>query len=256
MKNRQTVLILSAVVILVLIASGCTSTRTITDVEQTNGIMPRADISMLQPVNYPQKKLQIIENSSRADQARVLETAPEKIDNRPKRSAAIATSQPPQTNPKPAERIATTLDSTKAPEKPREAPYSWEDSEKTEGPIYLVVSLSDQKLHVYRNGVRIAQSKISTGRDGYETPTGVFPILQKKKSHVSNLYPGAKMPYMQRLTWDGIALHGGHLPGRPASHGCIRLPYKFAKQLYAITNFDTTVIVKESHTDGDQYGYL
>ena len=86
-------------------------------------------------------------------------------------------------------------------------------------------------------------STVSTGKKGHETPTGVFTILQKNKDHRSNLYDDAPMPYMQRLTWDGIALHSGNLPGYPASHGCVRMPDGFAKRLFAETELGMTVIV-------------
>jgi lipoprotein-anchoring transpeptidase ErfK/SrfK len=111
------------------------------------------------------------------------------------------------------------------------------------GPVVIVVSLPQQKAYVYRNGVRIAVSTVSTGKKGHETPTGVFTILQKKKDHRSNLYNDAPMPWMQRLTWDGIALHAGKLPGYPASHGCVRLPDEFAKRLFDVTDFGITVII-------------
>ena len=86
-------------------------------------------------------------------------------------------------------------------------------------------------------------SAVSTGKPGKETPTGEFPILQKKKHHRSTLYDDAPMPYMQRITWDGVALHAGRVPGYPASHGCIRLPGGFAEKLYEITNFSSTVVL-------------
>ena len=111
------------------------------------------------------------------------------------------------------------------------------------GPLVIVVSIPDQQAYVYRNGVRIAVSTVSTGKKGYETPTGVFTILQKHKDHKSSLYDDAPMPYMQRLTWDGVALHAGKLPGYPASHGCVRLPMEFAKKLFEMTTYGITVIV-------------
>lgn len=104
-----------------------------------------------------------------------------------------------------------------------------------ESPVRIVVSLAAQRAYVYRGERLIAISTVSTGSPGYSTPTGTFSILQKKPFHRSNLYSDAPMPYMQRLTWTGIALHAGHLPGYPASHGCIRLPTKFAQRLYEIT---------------------
>ncbi len=111
------------------------------------------------------------------------------------------------------------------------------------GPLVIVVSIPEQKAFVYRNGVRIAVSTVSTGKKGHETPTGVFTILQKHKDHRSSLYDDAPMPFMQRLTWDGVALHAGKLPGYPASHGCVRLPEDFARKLFDVTDFGITVIV-------------
>lgn len=121
--------------------------------------------------------------------------------------------------------------------------YLWMPEMAPTGPVVLVISLPEQLLHVYRNGVRIGVSTVSTGKAGHETPTGVFSILQKRKEHYSNLYNNAPMPFMQRLTWDGIALHAGNLPGYPASHGCVRLPYDFSQKLYGITTNGMTVVV-------------
>ncbi len=109
-----------------------------------------------------------------------------------------------------------------------------------------MVSLDEQRAYVYRNGIAIGVSTISSGKPGKDTPTGVFTILQKNKDHKSNLYNNAPMPYMQRLTWDGIALHGGALPGYPASHGCVRLPHPFAAKLFAITRNGDTVVVSDA----------
>jgi hypothetical protein len=107
------------------------------------------------------------------------------------------------------------------------------------------VSLPEQLAYVYRNGVIIGASTVSTGKKGHETPTGVFTILQKNQDHYSNLYHNAPMPYMQRLTWSGVALHAGRLPGYPASHGCVRMPYEFAQKLYAETTTGLTVVVSD-----------
>jgi lipoprotein-anchoring transpeptidase ErfK/SrfK len=109
----------------------------------------------------------------------------------------------------------------------------------------VVVSLPQQLAHVYRNNVRIGVSTVSTGKPGHETPTGVFPILQKRKEHYSNLYDNAPMPFMQRLTWDGVALHAGRIPGYPASHGCVRLPKAFAQKLFGATGHGTIVVVAD-----------
>jgi lipoprotein-anchoring transpeptidase ErfK/SrfK len=113
-------------------------------------------------------------------------------------------------------------------------------------PVSVVVSIPDQRAYVYRGERLIAVSSVSTGKDGKETPTGVYPILQKEVTHKSNLYDAAPMPYMQRLTWDGIALHAGRNPGFPDSHGCIRLPTAFAKKLFAVTELGSTVTVIDS----------
>ena len=121
--------------------------------------------------------------------------------------------------------------------------YLWYPQVAPSGPLVLVVSLDEQRAYVYRNGIAIGVSTISSGKPGKETPPGVFTILQKNKDHRSNLYNDAPMPYMQRLTWDGIALHGGALPGYPASHGCVRLPQAFAQKLFAITRTGDTVVV-------------
>jgi len=96
---------------------------------------------------------------------------------------------------------------------------------------------------VYRNGILVAVSTVSTGKPGHETPTGVFMILQKDKDHRSSLYNSAPMPYQQRLTWDGVALHAGGLPGYPESHGCVHLPSAFAQKLFDATSLGMTVVV-------------
>ena len=123
--------------------------------------------------------------------------------------------------------------------------FLWNPEVAPSGPVVVVVSLPEQRAHVYRNGLRIGVSTISSGKPGHETPTGTFPILQKRVEHYSNLYDNAPMPYMQRLTWDGVALHAGRIPGHPASHGCIRLPREFAELLYDVTRHGTTVVVAD-----------
>jgi hypothetical protein len=115
--------------------------------------------------------------------------------------------------------------------------------------VVILVSLDRQKLYVYRNGVEIGRCTISSGKPGHGTPTGVFTILQKNVVHHSSVYHGASMPFMERLTWGGVAIHAGNLPGYPESHGCVHVPLDFAKQLYAVTNNGTTVIVAE-HKSG------
>lgn len=127
----------------------------------------------------------------------------------------------------------------------RPGEYVWASQIAPAGPMLLIVNLSSQRAVLYRNGVPIAASTVSTGRPGYRTPTGVFTILQKHVEHYSTTYDNAPMPYMQRLTWRGIALHAGQLPGYPASHGCIRLPAGFAQLLYGVTKLAMTVVITE-----------
>jgi hypothetical protein len=124
--------------------------------------------------------------------------------------------------------------------------YVWHPELSPAGPVVIIVSLPDQVMYVYRNGVRIGRSTVSTGKPGKRTPTGVFTVLQKKVQHESNIYKGAKMPHMQRLTWSGIAMHAGQLPGYPASAGCVRLPEHFAEKLYSVTSNGTTVIIADN----------
>lgn len=130
-----------------------------------------------------------------------------------------------------------------AVEKLRPGHFLWAPEMAPSGPLLVVVNISTQRLIAYRNGVPIAVSTVSTGRQGHRTPTGVFTILQKRQEHYSSIYNNAPMPYMQRLTWGGIALHGGDLPGYPASHGCIRLPHDFARRLFGETSLGMTVVI-------------
>ncbi len=123
--------------------------------------------------------------------------------------------------------------------------YLWAPGIAPEGPVTIIVSLKTQKAYAYRNGVAIGVSTVSTGTKGFATPTGVFTVLQKDADHVSNLYKDAAMPFMQRLTWGGIAMHAGNLPGYPASHGCIRTPLAFAKLLFGITKMGITVVITQ-----------
>jgi hypothetical protein len=123
--------------------------------------------------------------------------------------------------------------------------YVWQPEAAAHGEVEIVVSLPLQRVFVYRGGTLIGVSTASTGRAGYDTPVGTFPILQKNRDHRSNLYDNAPMPFMQRLTWDGIALHGGQIPGYPASHGCIRLPDGFARRLFAATELGAAVHVTD-----------
>lgn len=121
--------------------------------------------------------------------------------------------------------------------------YIWSPGSAPEGPGLVLVNLDTQRLVVFRNGLPIGASTVSTGAKGHETPTGVFTILQKAKEHYSKTYGNAPMPNMQRLTWKGIALHAGKLPGYPASHGCIRLPHEFSALLFGATHLGMTVVI-------------
>jgi hypothetical protein len=115
--------------------------------------------------------------------------------------------------------------------------------EMPKGPLQIVVSIDNQKVTLFSNGVRVAQGPVSTGVPGHPTPTGIFSIIEKDRYHRSNLYSNAPMPYMQRITWSGVALHEGVLPGYPASHGCIRMSHDFAQKLWPITKLGVRVIV-------------
>src|SRR6478672_11019777 len=115
-------------------------------------------------------------------------------------------------------------------------------------PIMAIVSLRDQQITIYDDKGWIMRAPVSSGQKGRETPAGIFSVLQKNAEHYSNLYDDAFMPHMQRLTWSGIALHGGPLPGYPASHGCIRLPYSFAERLFGTTKIGMRVIVAPGGT--------
>ncbi|RST32294.1 hypothetical protein HMF7854_13745 [Sphingomonas ginkgonis] len=125
----------------------------------------------------------------------------------------------------------------------RNGEWKWTPSKST-GPTDVVVNLSQQMAWVYRGGSLIGATTISSGMVGRESPAGYFPILEKDRFHKSNKYSAAPMPFMQRLNWYGVAMHGGELPGYPASHGCIRLPMKFAEKLFATTKVGDRVFVE------------
>ena len=115
------------------------------------------------------------------------------------------------------------------------------------GPLQIIISIADQRVSLYDNGALVARSSVSTGIPRHPTPLGVFSVISKQRWHRSNLYSAAPMPYMQRITWSGIALHAGVVPGRPASHGCIRLTNGFAIRLWHLTKRGTRVII--AHDD-------
>ncbi len=134
-------------------------------------------------------------------------------------------------------------------EKLKHGEWLWLGDVVTSGPVVMVVSITEQKAYVYRNGVLIGATTVSTGKPGHLTPTGVFTILQKQKEHRSTIYDGAPMPYMERLTWGGIALHAGGLPGYPESHGCVHLPSEFAQLLFSITSDGMTVVIGDDKSE-------
>ena len=116
-------------------------------------------------------------------------------------------------------------------------------------PLLVLVSIRKQRLRVFDNTGQITESRISSGKPGFDTPTGVFSILEKHVIHASNIYEGASMPNMQRITWSGIALHAGIVPGYRASHGCVRLPFSFSKQLFDITKVGNRVVVSQDEVE-------
>jgi lipoprotein-anchoring transpeptidase ErfK/SrfK len=114
---------------------------------------------------------------------------------------------------------------------------------RVKGPLHIIISLDKQELTLWSGGEVVARSRVSTGQRGHSTPTGVFSVIQKDRWHRSNLYDDAPMYYMQRITWSGVALHQGIVPNYPASHGCIRLPESFARQLWGVTQMGARVII-------------
>ena len=143
-------------------------------------------------------------------------------------------------------KASSPADTAPAALKPGE--FVWGPDVAPEGPIVVVVSLTEQRAYVYRNGIQIGVTTVSTGKPGHDTPTGIFTILQKDKDHHSSVYNDAAMPYQERLTWDGVALHAGGLPGYPSSHGCVHLPSTLAEDLFAASHLGMTVVVVNTKT--------
>ena len=141
------------------------------------------------------------------------------------------------------------LELAKQAEKLKPGEWVWKPEIAPEGQVLVYVDLGRQVATVYRNGVRIGVTTISSGKEGHSTPTGVFTILEKNVEHYSRTYDNAPMPYQQRLTWKGVAMHAGNLPGFPASHGCIRLPMEFAKRVFSVTEKGGTVVIAGGHED-------
>ena len=146
-------------------------------------------------------------------------------------------------------KVSSPLALAKQADKLKPGEWVWAGKIAPTGPILVYVDLGRQRATVYRNGVRIAVTTISSGKDGYSTPTGVFTILEKDEDHHSRTYDNASMPYTLRLTWKGVALHAGNLPGYPASHGCVRLPMEFAKLLFSNMPMGGTVVIAGGHED-------
>jgi hypothetical protein len=126
--------------------------------------------------------------------------------------------------------------------------FVWVADDAPRGPMTVIVSLDEQRAYVYRNGVLIGVSSASTGKPGHQTPTGVFTVLQKDATHHSKTYNNAPMPDAERLTWGGVALHAGELPGYPSSHGCVHLPSAFAKRLFDISPMGMTVVIADAQS--------
>src|SRR4051812_20410225 len=137
----------------------------------------------------------------------------------------------PQQRPKPRRPQAKKLE---VPQK---------ESAKPQGPLVIAISIEKQNLKIYDANGFFAETPISTGMRGHSTPMGVFSVVQKHKYHHSNIYSGAPMPYMQRITWSGVAMHAGVLPGYPASHGCIRMPMNFAVKMWGWTRIGVRVVI-------------
>ncbi|HZV21626.1 MAG TPA: L,D-transpeptidase family protein, partial [Hyphomicrobiales bacterium] len=127
--------------------------------------------------------------------------------------------------------------------RPRSVEPNYQTRTPTNSPLLAVVALAEQHITVYDATGKILQAPVSTGATGYETPAGIYSIVQKEVDHHSNLYDDASMPYMERITWTGMALHAGVLPGYPASHGCVRMPHAFAEQLYGLTELGMRIVV-------------
>jgi lipoprotein-anchoring transpeptidase ErfK/SrfK len=167
-------------------------------------------------------------------------------------SAAPASAYERWFGPVPAAQPAPDMRAS-APAKPRAKKKQQHESksahvregEKISGTLHIVISIKQQRMTLYADGKPVAQSPVSTGVPGHPTPQGVFSVIQKNRHHKSNIYSSAPMPFMQRITWSGVAMHEGKLPGYAASHGCIRLPGAFAQRLWGITKIGARVIIAQ-----------
>ena len=155
----------------------------------------------------------------------------------------------------PAAEAAETTPTT--PEGAKKAAPEKATAEKTgpKGAVYAIISLPDQHITVYDATGRIARSRVSTGQAGHRTQSGVFSVIGKSRWHRSNIYSGAPMPWMQRITWSGIAMHAGVVPGYPASHGCIRLPSGFAPQMFGLTKMGARVVIASRDVEPVEFSH-
>jgi lipoprotein-anchoring transpeptidase ErfK/SrfK len=139
--------------------------------------------------------------------------------------------------------------------KKNEPQVAVKESAKPQGPLIIAISINKQSLKVYDDNGFFAETPISTGMRGHATPMGAFSVIQKQKMHRSNIYSGAPMPFMQRITWSGIAMHAGVLPGYPASHGCIRMPMAFAVKMYGWTKMGARVVVTPNELTPESFSH-
>ena len=129
------------------------------------------------------------------------------------------------------------------------------ESAKPQGPLVISISIDHQNVKVYDDRGFFAEGPVSTGMKGHPTPMGVFSVIEKQKMHHSNIYSGAPMPFMQRITWSGVAMHAGVLPGYPASHGCIRMPAAFAVKMYGWTRLGARVLITPGELSPESFSH-
>jgi lipoprotein-anchoring transpeptidase ErfK/SrfK len=172
-------------------------------------------------------------------------TLPKAVAAQPVPSTEVQVVAPaPKADPDPLKQAETDAVSVFGKRSLKPGEFQWSESaHKETGKSRVVVSIAQQRAYVYRGSKLVALTTTSTGKQGHPTPIGTFKITEKRKVHFSSKYNNAPMPYMQRLTDYGIALHAGAIPGHPASHGCVRLPHKFAADLFKVTSVGTTVVI-------------
>ncbi len=141
------------------------------------------------------------------------------------------------------------------PKKLKSGQFIWKGDTVPLGLVVALVSIPEQRIYLYRNGSLIGVSTVSTGKRGHGTPAGIFAVLEKDRYHRSRTYDNAPMPYANRLTWEGVALHAGHVLSYPASHGCIRLPSQFARLLFGISTLGMTVVIEGYQSQNFKLAY-